>query len=112
MMPTRKKKEEKPQAGPDLTAFLGQPLQKEGTAKPPVEAGEALLISEIEEKIVQLLRREREGLTRSQLYAWSKKTGIKPASFYKALSALIEKGVVIRRFDPAREEYVFLLSKQ
>ncbi|AKG39179.1 MAG: hypothetical protein ACP5II_05705 [Infirmifilum sp.] len=112
-MPSKRKKEEKQPSGVDLTAFLtpGSEEKKTVEGEKREEPGiGALLTEEVEELILERLKPEGGGLTRSQLYEWSKKKGIKPAVFYKALTSLIEKGVVVRKFDPSKEEYVFQLS--
>jgi len=46
-------------------------------------------------------------VTKSELYTWSKNSGIKPAAFYNAVTSLLNKGLISRSFDPEKEEYVF-----
>ncbi|QOJ78237.1 hypothetical protein IG193_05560 [Infirmifilum lucidum] len=112
-MPEKKRKEEKQPPAIDLTAFLStqeqQPSKAEGKAASA--SREALLTEEVERALLQRIRQEPGGLTRSQLYEWSKKKGVSPAVFYKALTSLVEKGLVQRRFDSTREEYVFVTTQ-
>ncbi|MEZ0345401.1 MAG: hypothetical protein ABWK01_02505 [Infirmifilum sp.] len=113
-MPSKRKKEEKQTSNVDLTAFLTPQPEKtvKSEAQEAEEAkGKAYLTSEVEERILQLLNSEPSGLSRNQLYEWSKKEGIKAATFYQALTSLVEKGLVNRSFDPERQEYIFKIAK-
>ncbi|UNQ74346.1 hypothetical protein [Infirmifilum sp. NZ] len=109
-MPEKRKKEEKQPQGVDLMKFFSsqeeQPQAAAGSR--PASREEALLTEEVEKLLLQRIKQEPSGLTRSQLYEWSKKRGVNPASFYRALTSLIEKGLVQRKFDSTREEYVFI----
>lgn len=105
-MPKKKKDEKKPPAI-DITSFLTQPGE-EGGEKAETKEEKTLFITDIESMILSYLKSNPRGATKSELYEWSKKKGIKPAEFYKALTRLFAKKALRRYFDPEREEYVFV----
>ncbi|ABL77809.1 hypothetical protein [Thermofilum pendens] len=98
----RKKKgeEEKPPAV-DLTSFLSP--QSEERAAPRVQA---FFTEDVERMIVEEVTRSSGGVTRSELYKRVTGRGVKPVEFYRALTNLLGKGVLKRRFSPELEEYV------
>lgn len=104
-MAQRRKKEVggQPSTTADITSFLG-PQSSEGEVKQPY------LSEDIEASVLDFLR-SRGSLTRSELYEWSKKRGIKPVELYRCLSSLLNRGVLSRRFDTEKEEYVFYLVR-
>lgn len=106
-MPSRPKKEEKKPTNLDLTAFLLSENEKNQKKNVQEESG-ALLSEEVENMLLHYIKSEPNGVPRSQLYEWSKKKGIAPSTFYRALTSLIEKGLIVRKFDPSREEYILL----
>ncbi len=112
-MTEKKRKEEKQPSAVDLMAFLSTQEQQASKAEEKTVSAlsQALLTEEVERVLLQRIRQEPGGLTRSQLYEWSKKRGISPAAFYKALTSLVEKGLIQRRFDSTREEYVFVATR-
>lgn len=112
---SRKKKEKEKEGKKtviDLTAFLtpqkpSAPEEKpEKTASKPV--AKKMLTTELEELLLNYIKSHPSGVTKSQLYMWAKKRGIKPIDFYKALTHLIANNAVKRFFDPEREEYAFI----
>lgn len=106
-MPQKKKKEsgEQSPASVDLTSFLERPPPDEERRQQPY------LSEDIENAILSLVR-SRGPLTRSELYEWSKKRGIKPAELYRCLSSLLSRGALNRKFDAEREEYVFYVPQR
>lgn len=103
-MPQRRRKEagDQPPVTADLTSFFTQPVGKEVEQPHLREDVEALVLA---------LLKSRGLLTRSELYEWAKKRGIKPVELYRSLSSLLSKGLLGRRFDAEREEYVFYLAR-
>jgi DNA-binding MarR family transcriptional regulator len=94
-----RKEEPKPQPTTDLTRFFGQPPEQPAASQP-------LLSEEVERMVLSYIRRKGR-VTKSELYKWSKDSGIKPAAFYSAVTSLLSKGLISRSFDPEKEEYVF-----
>lgn len=103
-MPQRKRKEagDQPPVTVDLTSFLSQ--TGGGESKQPY------LGEDIEALVLDLLK-SRGPLARSELYEWAKKRSIKPVELYKCLTSLLNRGVLVRKFDSEREEYVFYLAR-
>jgi len=96
-----KKEKPKPQPPADLTRFLAQPPEQ-----PTAPALQPLLSEEVERAVLNYIRRKGR-VTKSELYKWSKDSGIKPAAFYNAVTSLLSKGLISRSFDPEKEEYIF-----
>ncbi len=103
-MPKRQRREggEQHREIADLTSFFERRGEEEAKPQP-------YLREDIEAAILSFVR-SRGTVTRSELYEWSKKRGIKPADFYRCLTSLVSKGVIERKFDTQREEYVFSLA--
>jgi hypothetical protein len=98
---SRKTKKEEPRSQPaaDLTRFFAQPPEQPAVSQP-------LLSEEIERAVLNYIRRKGR-VAKSELYKWSKDSGIKPAAFYNAVTSLLSKGLISRSFDPEKEEYIF-----
>ncbi len=111
-----RKKKEKEQKGEkpvmDLTAFLTPQQPSVAEEKPekkvPENTAKKMFTSDIEELLLNYIKSYPSGVTKSQLYEWAKKKGIKPVDFYRALTRLITNKAVKRFFDPEREEYAFI----
>ena len=69
----------------------------------------AAAAGEVEGEILEFIS-GRERVSKSELWSWVKRHGLSPASFYRALTNLLKKGVVKRVFDGDLEEYVFYVD--
>jgi len=97
----------------DILSFF--PVKEE---KKPEEAGETPVEREEKPQLREVVTRDVKSevleyisskgmVPKSDMWAWAKSRGIKPAELYRALRDLEKEGLIRRVFDPEREELAY-----
>jgi len=112
-----RKKKNTPEGGKavDITAFLGgpQPPQektRDRGGETPTQVEAPRPAGDVVDLVYRRIKESPGGIGKSELYRWAKAKGVKPADLYRAILQLVSQGRIKRRFDPEKEEYVYVAA--
>ncbi len=108
-MPRRKKASSESETGGILAFLSGEREQEEKRTGRSGETPTSTAVAGLEAEVLSLIRASG-AITKSKLWSWAKRRGIRPVDLYRALQSLQAKGLVKKGFDAQSEELVYKLA--